>query len=59
MSVSSHLDQLRQKHEALKVRIREQERQRGTDHLAITAMKREKLYLKETIERLAHGATTH
>lgn len=59
MSVASHIDQLRQKHEALKIRIREQERQPATDHLAITALKREKLHLKETIERLAHGATTH
>lgn len=59
MSVASHLDQLRLKHEALKVRIKEQERRPGTDHLQVTAMKREKLHLKEEIERIAHGATAH
>lgn len=59
MSVSSHLDQLRQKHEALKGRIREEERRPGVNHIEITAMKREKLHIKEEIERLSHGATAH
>ena len=59
MSVSSHLDQLRQKHEALKVRIREEERRPGVDHLEIVALKREKLLLKEQIERLSTAATAH
>ena len=59
MSVSSHLDQLRQKHEALKVRIREEERRPGVDHLEITALKREKLHIKEQIERLSHAAPAH
>ena len=58
MSVSSHLDQLRQKHEALKVRIKGEERRPGVDHLEITAMKREKLHIKEEIERLAHHTAT-
>jgi hypothetical protein len=59
MSVSSHLDQLRHKHEALKEKIREEERRPGSDHLAITAMKREKLHLKEEIERLSASAPAH
>lgn len=59
MSVSSHLDQLRLKHEALKVRIREEERRPGTDHLTITALKREKLHLKEEIERLSTAVAAH
>lgn len=59
MSVSSHLDQLRHKHESLKVKIREEERRPGTDHLAITALKREKLHLKEEIERLSAAETAH
>lgn len=57
MNVASHLDQLRQKHEALKARIKEEERRPGVDHLEITALKREKLHIKEEIERLS--ATAH
>ena len=59
MSVSSHLDQLRQKHEALKIRIREEERRPAVDQFEIRAMKREKLHIKEEIERLSHTATAH
>ncbi len=59
MSVSSHLDQLRHKHEALKAKIREEERRPGADHLEITAMKREKLHIKEQIERLSATVTAH
>ena len=59
MSVSSHLDQLRQKHESLKVRIREEERRPAVNHLEITAMKREKLHIKEEIERLSTTAVAH
>jgi len=59
MSVSSHLDQLRQKHESLKERIREEERRPGIDHLEISALKREKLLIKEQIERLSHAAAAH
>lgn len=57
MNVDSHLDQLRQRHQGLKARIREEERHPSVDHLEITAMKREKLHLKEEIERLAR--TSH
>lgn len=56
MSVSSHLDQLRQKHEALKARIRDEEKRPGADHLDVTALKREKLLIKEEIERLSSTA---
>lgn len=59
MSVSSHVDQLRQKHEALKVRIREEERHPANDHLQIVALKRQKLHLKEQIERLSTSVTAH
>lgn len=59
MSVSSHLDQLRQKHEALKARIREEERRPGINHLEITALKREKLLIKEQIERVSSAAAAH
>lgn len=52
MNVSSHLDQLRMKHEALDVQIRDHERRPGADSLEITALKREKLHLKEEIQKL-------
>ena len=52
MAVSSHLIQLREKHQALKVRIREEERRPGIDHLEVVQLKREKLHLKEEIHRL-------
>ena len=59
MNLSSHLDQLRQKHEALKVKIRDEERRPGNDHLEIVAMKRRKLHLKERIERLSTAGVAH
>ncbi|HLS18985.1 MAG TPA: DUF465 domain-containing protein [Paracoccaceae bacterium] len=56
MSVSSHLDQLRQKHEALEARIKEQQKHPGADNLEITSLKREKLVIKEKIERITATA---
>ncbi|MEM7188817.1 MAG: YdcH family protein [Pseudomonadota bacterium] len=53
MNLSSHLDQLRTKHQTLKTRIKEEERRPGVDHLEIAAMKREKLHVKEEIARLS------
>ena len=57
MSLSTHLDQLRQKHEALSKHIEDEQRRPGSDDLRITELKKEKLHIKEEIERLA--ATTH
>lgn len=53
MSVESHLDQLRQKHQGLEARIKEEERRPGADNVAIRSLKREKLHIKEEIERLS------
>ena len=53
MSVSSHLSQLRQKHEALSKKIEDEQHRPGSDDLQITAMKRQKLLLKEEINRLS------
>jgi len=53
MSLSSHLEQLREKHEALSRKIEEEQRRPGSDDLVITAMKRQKLLLKEEITRLS------
>jgi len=56
MTLASHLDQLRDKHETLKSRIRQEEQHPGANHLDIVAMKREKLHVKEEIERLRREA---
>ena len=53
MSVESHLDQLRQKHQGLEAQIREEEKRPGADSVAIRSLKREKLHLKEEVERLS------
>ena len=53
MSASSHLSQLRQKHQALSKKIVDEQQRPGSDDLQVTAMKRQKLLLKEEITRLA------
>lgn len=53
MSVESHIDQLRIKHEGLDEKIRQEEKRPGTDHLNIAELKRRKLQVKEEIERLS------
>ncbi len=53
MDVSSHLQQLRKKHEALSVEVEEVQRQPGSNDLRISELKKQKLKLKEEIERLS------
>lgn len=53
MSVSTHLDSLRSKHEALESKIREEQSRPGSDSLKVTSLKRQKLHLKEEIEKLS------
>lgn len=53
MSLSSHLEQLREKHESLSRKIEEEQKRPGSDDLVITAMKRQKLFIKEEITRLS------
>lgn len=53
MSLTSHLDQLRQKHQALEEKIEFEQRRPGSDPLTIASMKRQKLLLKDEIARLA------
>jgi hypothetical protein len=52
MSTSSHLAELRKKHQALSQTIEFEQRQPGSDDLSIKQLKLKKLYLKEEIERL-------
>lgn len=55
MSLSTHLDQLKQKHQELSKFIEDEQRRPGSDDLQITELKKEKLQIKEEIERLANA----
>lgn len=52
MSIQSHVDHLKQRHRILDESIFDQQRRPGTDHLQIVSLKREKLRIKDEIERL-------
>jgi len=52
MSLSSHLQELRKKHQNLSERVEEAQRSPASDELHLTALKKEKLKLKEEIARL-------
>jgi len=56
MSLGSHLTELRRKHETLSQRIENEQKRPGSNDLEIGKLKREKLRLKEEINRLS---TTH
>ncbi len=56
MSLSSHLSELRKKHQALSDDIELEQRKLSSDDLEIKSLKLRKLYIKEEIERLAHQA---
>ncbi|UWQ92154.1 DUF465 domain-containing protein [Aliisedimentitalea scapharcae] len=53
MSVSSHLAELKRKHEQLSHKVEEAQRAPGVDDLHVASLKKQKLKLKEEIERLA------
>ncbi len=53
MNVSPHLDSLRTKHAALETKIQDEQRRPGADNIQLTSLKRQKLQLKEEIERLS------
>lgn len=54
MSLSSHLQELKKKHESLSSRVEEAQRAPGTSDLEIASLKKQKLQLKDEIERLQH-----
>ncbi len=56
MSISSHLNELRKKHQALSDSIEEKQSEPSSDDLDIKQLKLKKLYLKEEIERIASRA---
>lgn len=53
MSLSSHLEELRKKHENLSAQVEMALQSPATDDLEITALKKQKLRLKEEIQRLS------
>lgn len=59
MSMSSHLVELRRRHAALERKIETELRSPGSDDLRISELKREKLRLKDQINRLGEGETIH
>ena len=54
LSVESHVQELRRKHQSLSNAIEAAARSPGVDDLSISQMKKEKLRLKEEITRLSH-----
>ena len=57
MSLSSHLKELRNKHETLSQEVEVAQRSPAFDDLQITALKKQKLKIKEEIERLSPSAS--
>lgn len=53
MSLSSHVQELKKKHQSLSDSIETAQRSLGIDDLQIVDMKRQKLKIKEEIERLS------
>ncbi len=54
MSVTSHVEELRRKHQNLSDAVERAQKSPGSSDLEITAMTREKLRIKEEITRLSH-----
>jgi hypothetical protein len=55
MSLTSHLSELRRKHQVLSEAVEQAQRSPGTDDLQIAEMKKQKLRLKEEITRLSQA----
>ncbi|HBQ36361.1 MAG TPA: DUF465 domain-containing protein [Rhodobacteraceae bacterium] len=53
MTMSSHLTELRKKHQNLSDRVEQVQRSPGSDDLQIADLKKQKLQLKEEISRLS------
>ena len=55
MSLSSHIEELRKKHETLSEAVEKAQRSPGADDLEIARLKKQKLHIKEEITRLSAG----
>ena len=56
MSMSSHLKELRKRHQDLSTQVEEAQRSPSFDDLQITNLKKQTLHIKEEIERLSQTA---
>ena len=56
MSLSSHLEELKKKHQNLSDAVENEQRAPGSSDLHIAELKKQKLRLKEEIERLTTEA---
>ncbi|MEL6531628.1 MAG: YdcH family protein [Pseudomonadota bacterium] len=52
MSLGTHLQELRKKHQALSLKVEQEQRSLSSDDMKIQSLKKEKLRLKEEIHRL-------
>ena len=52
MTISSHLSELQRKHAALSEKVEQEQRSPGTNDLTIMELKKQKLRLKEEINKL-------
>lgn len=59
MTIEAHLEALQRKHVALEEEISDTMARPAPDQAAVTRLKREKLHIKEEIERLRTAETTH
>ena len=57
MSLSSHLQELRKKHQSLESQVEEALKSPAMDDLTITSLKKQKLRIKEEIARLSPSAS--
>ena len=53
MSVAEHVTELEKKHAELSLKVEQEQKSPGTDDFAIVTMKKQKLRLKEEIQRLS------
>ena len=53
MSLTTHIQELRKKHQSLSDAVEVAQRSPATDDLDIASMKKQKLHLKEQISRLS------
>lgn len=56
MTLSSHIEELKKKHHALSEKVEQAQRAPGSSTLEIADLKKQKLKLKEEIDRLSESA---
>jgi hypothetical protein len=55
MTIASHLQELRKKHETLSAMVEQEQRSPASDDIRVAELKKQKMKLKEEITRLAQG----